>query len=79
MSDSTDDQPTFRVGFHGERDASLCHTRTQPGQAGVSEVTMHPSGQWLITTCAESGQVAFVRISPETTMIIVDAEECCEH
>lgn len=74
MSASTD-QPTYRIGFHGERDARLCHTRTQPGQAGVSEVTMHQSGQWLITKCAESGQIAFVRIQPDTTMIIIDTEE----
>lgn len=73
MSASTD-QPTYRIGFHGERDESLCYKRTQPGQAGVSEVTMHPSGEWLITTCIESGQIAFVRIQPDTTMIIVDIE-----
>lgn len=69
-----DRQPTFRVSFHGKRDASLRPNHTQPGQAEVSGVEMHPSGKWLITTCVKSGQVAMVRIAPETTMIIVDVE-----
>ena len=73
------DDQTYRVGFHGERCADLNPNHTQPGQAGVVEVTMHPSGKWLITTCSGSGQVAFVRIRPETTMILVDAEVDLEH
>ena len=52
----SDDQRTYRVGFHGQRGADLNPNHTQPGQAGVAEVTMHVSGKWLITTCQICGR-----------------------
>lgn len=70
----SDDQPTYRVSFFGRRTDDPLPTSTQPTQSGVAKVRMDPSGQWLITTCAEDGQILYERIFPETTMIIVDAE-----
>lgn len=72
----------YRINFYGNRKSDygnrksdLTQIRTQPGQAEVCKVEMDPSGQWLVTTCAESGQITFVRIRPETTTITLDVEE----
>lgn len=73
----SDDQPTYRVSFLGKRTEDPRPNHTQPIQAGVAKVMMHPSGQWLITTYSEDGQILYERIFPETTMIVVDEETPC--
>lgn len=67
--------PTHRIRFWGRRDPQGNVREVMPGMAGVDEFELHESGEWLITTDAETGQEAYVRISNLVATITADVEE----